>query len=254
MTMDAASGRKWLKEICNMWIEAGLQPSSRRPEGVSISADEDEPGVYWAGTSHASLHTPEILKLMYEAGCTHLVYGIESFDQKILKNLGKGTTPKKNIDSVIECLKSGIIPIPNIIIGFPEETFESVRNTIDALIQLGIHARPHFATAYPGSEWYYNYKDSIRNQYDGSMERYICDLGDASKITGVISENFTGLELLGLQEIVAQRNLRMLEQAQKYWGRSGATGIATPQDSFNFKRKKIDGPLSKEAVPIFFKK
>ena len=107
----------FFQEICEKWIAAGLQPSTRRPDGVEAPPGE-EPGVYWSGTSHASLHTPEILKLMYEAGCTHLVYGLESFDRTILKNLGKGTTVKNNIDSVGECLKSGIIPIPNIIIGF----------------------------------------------------------------------------------------------------------------------------------------
>jgi radical SAM superfamily enzyme YgiQ (UPF0313 family) len=181
---------------------------------------------------------------MYEAGCTHLVYGLESFDPGILKNLGKGTTAQKNIDSVGECMRSGIMPIPNIIIGFPEEDFQSVRNTINALIKLGIHARPHFATAYPGSEWYYTYKESIKAQYDGDLERYVADLGDATKITAVISHNFTGLELLGLQEIVAQRNLRVLDQAEKYWGRPGATNVAAPQESFNFRRKKIDGPIA----------
>ncbi|MCF8176899.1 MAG: hypothetical protein K9J74_00165 [Sulfuritalea sp.] len=43
---------------------------------------------------------------------------LESFDPDILKKLGKGTTVKKNIDSVGECMKTGIIPIPKIIIGF----------------------------------------------------------------------------------------------------------------------------------------
>lgn len=242
MTMDAYSKRIWIREICEKWIAAGLQPSSRRPGGKTAPPGE-EPGVYWSGTSHASLHRPEILKLMYEAGCSHLVYGLESFDPGILKNLGKGSTPQKNIDAVGECLKSGIIPIPNIIIGFPEEDFQSIRNTITALIRLGIHARPHFATAYPGSEWYYTYKESIKEQYNGDLEQYVKDLGDATKITAVISHNFTGLELLGLQEIVAQRNLRILDQAEKYWGRSGSTHLSTPRASFNFRRKKIDGPI-----------
>lgn len=244
MTMDAYSKRTWLKEICEKWIAAGLQPSSRRPGGKAVPPGE-EPGVYWSGTSHASLHQPEILKLMYEAGCTHLVYGLESFDPRILKNLGKGSTPQKNMDSVGECMKSGIIPIPNIIIGFPEEDFLSIRNTINALLKLGIHARPHFATAYPGSEWYYSYKESIKEQYDGDLEAYVRDLGDATKITAVISHNFTGLELLGLQEIVAQRNLRMLDQAEQHWGRTGETGLAIPKESFNFRRKKLDGPMDK---------
>lgn len=242
MTMDASSKYTWIKEICEKWIAAGLQPSSRRPGGKPAPPGE-EPGVYWSGTSHASLHRPDILKLMYEAGCTHLVYGLESFDARILKKLGKGTTVQKNIDSVGECLKTGIIPIPNIIIGFPEEDFESIRNTINALLKLGIHARPHFATAYPGSEWYYSYKESIKEQYSGDLEQYVKELGDASKITAIISHNFTGMELLGLQEIVAQRDLRLLAQAEKHWGRAGAQPVATPKESFNFRRKKIDGPI-----------
>ena len=242
MTMDVSSKHTWLKELCEKWIAAGLQPSSRRPGGKAAAPGE-EPGVYWGGTSHASLHRPEILKLMYEAGCSHLVYGLESFDARILKNLGKGTTVQRNIDSVGECLKSGIIPIPNIIIGFPEEDFESIRNTINALVRLGIHAKPHFATPYPGSEWYYTYKDSIKEQYNGDLESYIKDLGDATKITAVISHNFVGIELLGLQEIIAKRNVRLLDQAEKHW-QGRVVPVAIPQKSFHFRRQKIDGPIA----------
>ena len=147
-------------------------------------------------------------------------------------------------------MKSGIIPIPNIIIGFSEESFQSARNTIDALIKLGIHSRPHFATADPGSECYYTYKDLIKEQYNGDIEQYAKELGDASKITAIISHNFTALELLGLQEFVAQRNLRLLEQAEKHWGRAEAKPVAVPRPSFNFGRKKLDGPIE----PIRFQR
>jgi len=226
MTVHASSGKKFLFDLCEAWGRAGLLP--RRGKSP-------QPGVFWSGTSHASLHSPEVLKSMYEAGCTHLVYGLESFDPKVLKKMGKGTTRQKNIDSVGVCMKSGIIPIPNIIIGFPEETFESIRNTITALIELGIHAKPHFATAYPGSEWYYNYKQSIIDQYS-SLEDYILDLGDATKITGTISTMFSGVELLGLQEIVTTRNLRLLDQFEAAY--TPRPPLVTPEKSFNFKPSK----------------
>ena len=174
---------------------------------------------------------------MARSGCSHLVYGLESFDPYILKHLGKGTTRQKNIDSVGICMRAGIIPIPNIIIGFPEETFESVRNTITALIELGIHAKPHFATPYPGSEWYYAYKSSIIEQYGGDLEAYIMDLGDATKITAVISHNFTGVELLGLQEIVVKRDLRLLSQFERAYVAREA--FHQPQPSFNFHAGKL---------------
>jgi radical SAM superfamily enzyme YgiQ (UPF0313 family) len=247
MTVDSSSKRTWLRELCNKWIEAGLQPKSRA-EGREVSESDIGDGVFWSGTSHATLHNPEILKLMYKSGCTHLVYGLESFDPNILKNLGKGSTRQKNIESISICMQSGIKPIPNIIIGFPEENFTSIKNTTTALLELGIYAKPHFATAYPGSEWYNLYKNSILEQYDNNLEAYILDLGDATKITGIISHNFGPMELLGLQAIVFNRDLRSLEKSSIFWDKSRNKNISysfknLPQ---NFKPIKLSGPIQKK--------
>ena len=146
-------------------------------------------------------------------------------------------------------MQAGIVPIPNIIIGFPEETFQSIRNTITALIELGIHAKPHFATAYPGSEWYSSYKHYITEQYGGDLEAYVKDLGDATKITGTISHQFTGMELLGLQEIVAKRDLRLLDLAERAW--PVRPPMTSPQESFNFRPKRQPGPI--ERIPVRIK-
>lgn len=232
MTMHASSGRKWLHQLAEEWIKAGLQP---------VRGGTPQPGVYWSGTSHAGLYDQGVLEHMAEAGCTHLVYGLESFDPGILKRLGKGTTRAKNIASVGDTLRAGIIPIPNIIIGFPEETYDTLRNTITALIELGIHAKPHFATAYPGSEWYYAYKEAIRGQYGGDLEAYVLDLGDATKITATLSHHFTAAELMGLQEIVARRDLRLLALTEHR--QPLRTAAMAPQPSPNFRAKKIDGPM-----------
>ena len=223
--------------VCDEWIRRGLAPDA-----------EGKGGIHWAGTSHASLYRPSTLHRMRESGCSHLVYGLESFDPGILKRLGKGTTRENNIRAVRDTLAAGIAPIPNIIIGFPEETFASVRNTITSLQELGIHAKPHFATAYPGSEWYYSYKDSIIEQYAGSLEDYIADLGDATKITATISENFTGMELLGLQEIVAKRDLRLLGIAEQNFSRQQR--LVRRSESSNFRGKHSPGPIEQIAVKV----
>jgi anaerobic magnesium-protoporphyrin IX monomethyl ester cyclase len=242
MTMDAASGRTWLKELCELWIKEGLQPTSRR-DGVPDT--ENKGGVFWSGTSHASLSNKDILEMMHKAGCSHLVYGIESFDPVILKNLGKGVNQKHNLTAPKICMDTGIIPIPNIIIGFPLETFQSVRITIESLLKLGIHCKPHFATPYPGSEWYYAYKNSILEQYNGDLEKFILDLGDASKITAVISHHFSPMQLLGLQQIVMQRDLRLLDLAEKHWGKAdqAVNPLAVPQESFNMVKAKVKAPI-----------
>ena len=245
MTMHASSRRKWLLELCDLWIAEGLQPTARR-EGREISEHDIGDGVYWSGTSHASLHYPEVLSKMHEAGCTHLVYGLESFDPGILKMLGKGTNRANNISSVGICLESGIKPIPNIMLGFPEETYDSVENTITALIELGIHAKPHFATAYPGSEWFNSFRDGLTEQYDGDLEQYVLDLGDATKITGTISKNFTPVELLGLQKIIHDKDLRNLALTKKYAkSRPGSDRpIVEEKPKWNFEPVKKKTPLA----------
>jgi radical SAM superfamily enzyme YgiQ (UPF0313 family) len=230
MTMDAASKYRWVPQICEEWHRRGLAPAA-----------DGSGGVHWAGTSHASLYRPQTLALMREAGCSHLVYGLESFDPGILKKLGKGTTREHNIRAVRETLTCGIAPIPNLILGFPEESFDSIRNTITGMLELGIHARPHLCTAYPGSEYFYSYKDFITEQYGENLEAYILDLGDATKITATISQNFTGMELLGLQEIMYRRDLRLLDIAERAWIQRPP--LMTKQASRNFVAKKLNAPV-----------
>jgi anaerobic magnesium-protoporphyrin IX monomethyl ester cyclase len=236
MTMEQSSGRKWLGEICDEWDNAGLTYLRRKNSAAR--------GVL-VGHFHASLHRPETLDEC-TPGCTHLVYGLSPLTHTSLSGSARASSRENNISSVGICMSLGIIPIPNIIIGFPEETFQSIRHTITALIELGIHAKPHFATAYPGSEWYSGYKHYILDQYAGNLEAYIQDLGDATKITGTISHQFTGMELLGLQAIVAARDLRLLDMAEKAW--TPRMDLAAKRESFNFRPTKQKGPL--ERIPV----
>ena len=77
--------------------------------------------------------------------------------------------------------------------------------------------KPFFATPYPGSEWYYTYKDRILEQYDGDLEAFILDLGDATKITAVICHNFNDIELLGLRELMLQHDVKRIQIYEKKW-------------------------------------
>lgn len=214
MTMDQYSGRTWMKEICERWVAQGLQPKCVRD---GVEHDEHCKGVHWSGTSHATLCNPEVLRQMRKAGCSHLVYGYESFSTQILKRLGKGSTPTTNVRSFFWTLEAGIRPIPNQIIGFPTEDFDSLRDSMKAWEKLGIVVKPFFATPYPGSEWYHTYKDRILVQYDGNIEKFLLDLGDATKVTGVICENFDAVELYGLRELMMNFDYKRIAEYEKKW-------------------------------------
>lgn len=214
MTMDQYSNRTWLKEICRLWHEYGLAPQYTYDEDGNVSGWS---GIHWSGTSHATLCTQEILGIMRKAGCAHLVYGYESFAPHVLKTVGKGSTPKTNIRSFYWTLEAGIRPVPNQIIGFPADDFDSIRANMRAWDDLGMIVKPHFATPYPGSEWFTVYRDSIIEQYGGDLEAFILDLGDASKISATISENFNAVELIGLREMMLNKDVKRIDEYEKIW-------------------------------------
>jgi anaerobic magnesium-protoporphyrin IX monomethyl ester cyclase len=214
MTMDQYSRRTWLRGICDLWIAEGLQPSCVRQ---GVPHDESCRGVHWDGTSHATLCTQEILQKMHEAGCACLLYGYESFSPQILKRLGKGATRETNLRSFFWTLNAGIRPIPNQIIGFPSEDFASLHDDMRAWEELGIVVKPFFATPYPGSMWYDIYKERILAQYGGNLEKFLLELGDATKITAVISENFNAVELYGLRELMVNFDYDRIAEYEREW-------------------------------------
>ena len=217
MTMHRYSRNTWLTDICRLWHEAGLAPEYIYDENGQLTGWK---GIIWSGTSHATLCNPDLLKTMRAAGCCYLVYGYESFSPHVLKTIGKGATRKNNIRSFFWTLEAGIRPIPNQIIGFPIEDFESIRQNMDAWSELGIVVKPHFATAYPGSQWFTVYRQSLEAQYGGDLEAFILDLGDASRVSGVICQNFNAVELVGLREMMLLRNHRHIDLYEKIWRRN----------------------------------
>src|SRR3954466_8769173 len=84
---------------------------------------------------------------------------------------------------------------------------------------LGIMVKPFFATTYPGSEWFTVYRKSIEAQYNGDLESCILALGDATRITAVISHNFNAVELLGLRELMINLDYKRIDEYETLWRR-----------------------------------
>jgi anaerobic magnesium-protoporphyrin IX monomethyl ester cyclase len=227
MTMHQFSGKKWLTDIARLWIEEGLQPQCIR-DGVDHDPERCS-GVHWGGTSHATMITPELLKVLKESGCAHLLYGYESFSARVLKTVGKGATPATNERSLKWTMESGIRPIPNQMIGFPDDDFDSIRENIEAWNRLGLQVMPFFATPYPGTEWYQVYKSRILAQYSGDLEAFLLDLGDATKVTAVINKQFNAVELYGLRQLMMNRDVRRINEYEAEWKRLHANDTPKPE-------------------------
>lgn len=213
--------KDWFNEFFREWLRAGLQPKCS--EEKSAHDPKTCHGIHWGTTAHAAMVNENILRRLRNLGCSHLDYGLESFSDEILLSIGKCSNSRINEKAVTMTMDSGIRPIPNQIIGFPDESFESLKANIIAWEKLGIRSNPFFATPYPGSEWYYSYKDLILKQYEGDMELFLLSLGDATDITCNISKNFNTVELLGLRELMVKGDLKRITEYEKMRLKNGKT-------------------------------
>ena len=107
----------------------------------------------WSCNGRVDLVSLDILKLMKRAGCWQIGFGIESGIQDILDFSKKGLSLKQ-IESAIELThKAGISSKGFFILGFPNETKRTMRQTIDFAKRIKLNdITVSFMTPFPGSE------------------------------------------------------------------------------------------------------
>ncbi len=149
------------KELCRMMI--------RRDFGIEWFSyfrcgHAKEPGVY---------------DLMYDAGCRGVLLGIESGDDRVLRNMDKRATVHDYRFGIEQLRKRDIFTHASFVVGFPGENDETVENTIDFLNETGpdtfavnhwyylhatpIHTRaPQFDLTGSGYTWAHSTMDSPR--------------------------------------------------------------------------------------------
>ncbi len=77
----------------------------------------------------------EAFDLMQQSGCKGVFLGIESGDASILKNMNKFADPNRYRYGIQKLKERGIITFATIIVGFPGETLETIKNTMNFLIE-----------------------------------------------------------------------------------------------------------------------
>jgi radical SAM PhpK family P-methyltransferase len=85
----------------------------------------------WVSFFRCSNADEEAFDLMAEAGCIGVFLGIESGDQRILKNMTKFAKTDRYRFGIEQLTQRGMITLASIVLGFPGENAESVQNTLD---------------------------------------------------------------------------------------------------------------------------
>jgi radical SAM superfamily enzyme YgiQ (UPF0313 family) len=103
---------------------------------VELKKRKEEKGVYWNCLTRVDSADEETLKKMKDAGCYFIRYGVESGDPEILKGMNKDITVEQIKNAFALTNKIGIACSASFIIGYPGETKETFRRTLDLAKEL----------------------------------------------------------------------------------------------------------------------
>lgn len=87
--------------------------------------------ISWTCFSRVDVINRDILEPMKQAGCHTIMFGVESSDENTLKSYGKNTSVRQIEETIKLCKKMKIRTVGTFIIGLPNETRESILNTIE---------------------------------------------------------------------------------------------------------------------------
>jgi radical SAM superfamily enzyme YgiQ (UPF0313 family) len=105
---------EWLKRFCNLMINSGLNKKVRISCNMRFSAVKKED-----------------YELMRKAGFRFLLFGLESANQETLDRINKGVKVEEIEDSCRLAKEAGLNPHITVMIGYPWESYEMAKKTLD---------------------------------------------------------------------------------------------------------------------------
>lgn len=127
----------------------------KRVVAICMQLKEQGIDIPWTCETRVNLVDSELLGVMKDAGCYMIEYGVESGNQRVLDNLKKDITLEKAIEAFRLTHEAGIETVAYFMLGSPQETSETIKETIEFAKKLD----PDFVqfsitTPYPGTELY----------------------------------------------------------------------------------------------------
>jgi radical SAM superfamily enzyme YgiQ (UPF0313 family) len=128
--------KSYVLELCKRIKEENIKIDWTPNNGIRADAFDDEVAV-----------------AMKDCGCYMIVFGIEAVNKDMLKRVKKGETIE-TITEAINCAnRNGFVTLGNFIFGLPEDTEETINETIDYAVKSKLDRAGFFAlSVLPGSD------------------------------------------------------------------------------------------------------
>ena len=114
--------------------------------------------IQWTAFARVDTVTPELVEIMKAAGCSYVLFGVESGSQEILNTIKKGITVDDVRKGVKITTEAGIGVFASFILGLPGESPETARQSVAFAKELrseyGAKYGFHLLSPLPGTELY----------------------------------------------------------------------------------------------------
>jgi len=108
--------------------------------------------IKWDCETRVDMVSKDLLQKMKDAGCIAVWFGVEAGSQMVIDAMGKGYTLEKIKKAFRMAQEVGLITVASVVLGFPEETPETVRETTKFIEELNPDDVGYYiATPYPGT-------------------------------------------------------------------------------------------------------
>lgn len=112
-------------------------------------------GVSWTAFVRCDCFNAEMAKALKEAGCHQVMFGVESGDDEILRNIRKPIDKARTLEAIRLAKRFKLEVRATFMLGNPGETVESMQRTIDYAVSLDPDlALFNITTPYPGTQMF----------------------------------------------------------------------------------------------------
>ncbi len=166
--LTAIVKKSWIVQFCNRISARGLSFTWQLPSGTRSEAIDSE-----------------VAPLLYQSGCRNLSYAPESGSPTVLQRIKKKVVPDRMLTSMRSSVASGINIKCNIMLGFPGETYQEVRQTFGFITRMalaGAHDLSIWAfSPYPGSELFKDLRSENKIVLDDKFYDALRSYADTSR-------------------------------------------------------------------------
>ncbi len=152
--------------------------SKQQCENFADALLEYNLGIYWKACCRGDLFKEgdlELARKLKRAGCVGLGYSLESANEDILKAMHKKITKDDFIEQTRVLKKAGLAVWTSLVIGYPQETVDSLQETFDCCYDAEIYPSTGYLIPLPGTP-IYEYARKIGVIKD--EEEYLLNAGD----------------------------------------------------------------------------